>query len=352
MYTYYRLPLTVAVLIVVAFAASANGETDKDRLGVGSKAPALDVEHWISDGDGKFSSVSQFKPGHVYVVEFWATWCRPCVASMPHLSELQKKYQDKDLQIISISDEDLETVQAFLERPTREDGASTFAQLTSNYCLTTDPDSSSHVDYLKAAQQDGIPSAFIVGKSGVIEWIGHPMEIDEPLDQVINERWDRVAYVKKKEAEERVSADIEKRVREALRSMREGDSDKATETLDGLISEYAKHPAIDQLKGLRFQILLSLGGEKAAQAMIDFTSDVKDPEILNEIAWMVVEMKNDGQPVDEKMLQSATKVVRDALKMHPTTRPSWIRWRTWFISEEIWTKRLRSRRKPLKMQVP
>ncbi len=121
MYTYYRLPLTVAVLIVVAFATSANGETDKDRLGVGSKAPALDVEHWISDGDGKFSSVSQFKPGHVYVVEFWATWCRPCVASMPHLSELQKKYQDKDLQIISISDEDLETVQAFLERPTRED---------------------------------------------------------------------------------------------------------------------------------------------------------------------------------------------------------------------------------------
>ncbi len=186
----------------------------------------------------------------------------------------------------------------------------------------------------------------------MIEWIGHPMEIDEPLDQVINDRWDRVAYVKKKEAEERVSADIEKRVREALRSMREGDSNGKPETLDGLISEYAKHPAINQLKGLRFQILLSLGGEKAAQAMINFTSDVKDPEILNEIAWMVVEMKNDGQPVDEKMLQAATKVARDAPSAPPMTRPSWIRSRIWFILVEIWTRRSRSRRKPWKMQVP
>ena len=134
---------------------------------------------------------------------------------MPHLSELQKKYQT-NLQIISISDEDLETVQAFLKRPTKEDDSSTFAQLTNEQLLLDDGSRSLlHVDYLKAAQAGQNPWAFIVGKSGVIEWIGHPMEIDEPLDQVINDRWDRVAYVKKKEAEEKVAADIEKRVREA-----------------------------------------------------------------------------------------------------------------------------------------
>jgi thiol-disulfide isomerase/thioredoxin len=40
----------------------------------------------------KGQPVTRFEPGHVYVVEFWATWCGPCAAAMPHLSELQKKY--------------------------------------------------------------------------------------------------------------------------------------------------------------------------------------------------------------------------------------------------------------------
>jgi thiol-disulfide isomerase/thioredoxin len=52
---------------------------------VGDPAPPLKVEKFL-----KGDPVKAFKPGHVYVVEFWATWCRPCVASMPHLTELQK----------------------------------------------------------------------------------------------------------------------------------------------------------------------------------------------------------------------------------------------------------------------
>ena len=86
-----------------------------EKLVVGSIAPKLNVEHWVQNGGGKFPKVTDFKSGRVYVVEFWATTCGPCVQSMPHLAELQTNYADKGLQIVSISSEPLEVVKAFLE---------------------------------------------------------------------------------------------------------------------------------------------------------------------------------------------------------------------------------------------
>ena len=73
--------------------------------GLDREAPALDIEHWIQDGNGFFKPVKKFEAGKVYVIEFWATWCGPCIASMPHLAELQNKYRGRDVQVISVSDE-------------------------------------------------------------------------------------------------------------------------------------------------------------------------------------------------------------------------------------------------------
>lgn len=140
-----------------------------EEFGVGSKAPELDIEHWLSDGKGKFKKVTSFADGNIYVVEFWATWCGPCIASMPHLAEMQEKLAEKKVQIISVSDEDLETVEGFLKRELPSDDEKTYADLTSAYCLTADPDKSVYKDYMLAAKQNGIPTAFIVGKKGIIE---------------------------------------------------------------------------------------------------------------------------------------------------------------------------------------
>ena len=66
---------------------------------IGSEAPELD---FIWTSGGKFQKLSDLK-GKVVVVDFWATWCGPCVASFPNIRELQKRYKGYPVEIIGVT---------------------------------------------------------------------------------------------------------------------------------------------------------------------------------------------------------------------------------------------------------
>ncbi|MEY4567194.1 MAG: Thiol-disulfide oxidoreductase ResA [Planctomycetota bacterium] len=318
--------------------ASAKEESEEsDLLTVGSKAPSLDVEHWVQNGKGKFKPVKKFEDGKVYVVEFWATWCGPCIASMPHLSELQTNYADKGVQIVSISDEDLETVETFLKRevnaPAKEeegddddkkegdkedkededsDAPKTYADVTAGYCLTTDPDGSSQKDYMQAAQQNGIPTAFIVGKKGVIEWIGHPMEMDEPLAAVVDDKWDRAAFV----AEFKAKQEAQLKMSKLFGMLNAGKTKEAMKVIDSLIEEAKQPQEKRQFQMLKLQVLLQ-GDDKDAAA--DFSAVVledcaDDPMMVNQISWAMVQMTEAGQLDNPSVLKAALKVASEAVE--------------------------------------
>lgn len=65
--------------------------------------------------DDNPKKLSDFK-GKYVLLNFWATWCSPCLEEMPDLSEISEKYRDRGLVVLAISDEDGETVRSFLER--------------------------------------------------------------------------------------------------------------------------------------------------------------------------------------------------------------------------------------------
>ncbi len=250
-----RSLLTAAMLAGSLLSVSA--VRAEDSFGIGSDAPPLNIEHWLSEGESA-GPVTELKDGTVYVVEFWATWCGPCIQSMPHLAEIQEKYREQDVRIVSISDEDLETVKGFLEQ--KGPGDKTFAEITSAYSLTTDPDRSVYKDYFDAAGQSGIPTAFIVGKDGKVEWIGHPMTMDdkqegEPLAKIVAGKWDREKFKKEYDEQNRMQLLMQK----VGKFAQAGKMDEAVKLVEAEIATTQSPEMKEQLEMLFFNLKLSAG---------------------------------------------------------------------------------------------
>jgi uncharacterized protein (TIGR03435 family) len=81
----------------------------------GTPAPPLDTLKLLQAPLGARADWASMK-GKVVVLEFWATWCSPCVASLPHLNQLVESLDPAKFQFISIDDEDLKAVQTFLAK--------------------------------------------------------------------------------------------------------------------------------------------------------------------------------------------------------------------------------------------
>jgi thiol-disulfide isomerase/thioredoxin len=65
----------------------------------GEIAPEITVAKWIEQAPLKISGLR----GHVVLLDFWATWCGPCLAAFPHLREWHEKYKDRGLVILGIT---------------------------------------------------------------------------------------------------------------------------------------------------------------------------------------------------------------------------------------------------------
>jgi len=81
-----------------------------DKLEVGDKAPTKLPSSWI-----KGERVSTLDPKKTYVIEFWSTWCPPCVEEMPMFSDVQTAYKDKNVVFVGIAADQADNVKKFLK---------------------------------------------------------------------------------------------------------------------------------------------------------------------------------------------------------------------------------------------
>lgn len=291
-------------LIFLAFGVAATlllGSVEPlsaQTLQVGSQAPGLDIEHWISDGNGKFPQITEFESGKTYVVEFWATWCGPCLQAMPKLAQLQEKYGDK-IQFISVSDEPLAEVSALMAEDYPGTGK-TFGELTNAYCLTTDPDGSTHQDFMAAAGLSAVPSAFVVGPAGEIEAIAHPLEIEGVIEKLADGTWDRQAYYAKKEKRESLIA--------AVASAIDKEEIKKAFQLSKQLDEVTEPSDLVKTKLMQNELAIRVGDQEAQQFFADTAAQFNDEDgTVAAMTWMVVSMKYQGEEPSQGIIQVAEK---------------------------------------------
>jgi len=255
-------------------------------LDVGDPAPPLKIDQWIQGGP---FSLEDGRGKSVYVVEFWATWCGPCRVSIPHLTEIQRKYKDRGVVVIGISDEPAATVKPFVAKMGGKFG----------YAVACDAERQTTKAYREAAGIGGIPHAFIVGKDGKIAWHAHPLDkLEQVLDAVLAGTFDAKAA---KEKRDQVSK-LRTRLQESTESQNWDDALAVVEELNKVDPDAGRY----HFERLHYQVMK----KDQAAAMVSaeaFLKAATDPMMLNDCAWGMLTDAAYGEPYYPLALRIAQK---------------------------------------------
>jgi thiol-disulfide isomerase/thioredoxin len=143
------------ILICLAFALAAG------EAAVGSFPPDLVVKRTINSPAGKGPVKLESFLGKVVLIDFWATWCGPCKAAIPHVRELHEKYASQGLVVIGHTDESSQGLEEFVK------------SAPIPYLITIGDEIG------KSWGVKGIPHVFVLDPDGKIAWRGHPGDLQE-----------------------------------------------------------------------------------------------------------------------------------------------------------------------------
>ena len=206
-----KIKAVMSALVVLGGLLLATPSIKADAtLKIGDSAPKLQVGNWVQG-----QPVKELEPGTTYIVEFWATWCGPCRASIPHLNELYGKVKDKGVVVIGqdVWENDESLVAPFVKQMGDK--------MTYRVALDdkkSQPKGAMALNWMKAAGRNGIPSAFVVNKQGKIAWIGHPMQLSEAvLTEVTADNYDLSKAAAEYEQKEKARRDAQVNARKVAK---------------------------------------------------------------------------------------------------------------------------------------
>lgn len=315
-----KLLTIVVALIAVStpfwYDVSSNEQVEipsaiKPTLVVGELAPQLEIAGWISNGNEMLLSGRSFEPGRVYVLQFLTSWSATCDQALLECDRLQQKYGDQ-MQVIALSPEPRESFDTFVDTPFQNEPTRTYRDVVSSYGLASDQGQSVYNQYMKATLQTELPMAFVVGKTGRLEWFGKGHEVDQIVQQVIAGTWDSAGP-------EGVESDIEQRRQIAMRhrirkiQMEQG-YEAALNHLDEILDGEKSSEARNYLMATRHDIVMGLGGRLPILELRQFAKNHQDqPELLNEQAWQIA-IRAPLETIPEELLQVAVETARLAEK--------------------------------------
>jgi thiol-disulfide isomerase/thioredoxin len=127
---------------------------------IGRPAPSLEGK----DLDGKLIDLTEQYKGKVVLIDYWATWCAPCLAAMPKLIDTYKRYRDSGFEIIGVNlDNDADALKKYLSR-----SGITWRQVSDGQSYRS--------PNLRKYDVMAIPAAFLIDRQGKIARVGVPVD--------------------------------------------------------------------------------------------------------------------------------------------------------------------------------
>lgn len=132
---------------------------------IGTEAPSFTITDWLQNkpADTNFS-------GKYKVLEFWATWCVPCLKAVPHLNKLQRRLAGENIVFLSVGYESAEKVKTTLEKVSFET------------IVVSDQTKSIHtglgIQYMGTTP---IPRTVLIDDKNRIVWYGNPRKLTEKM---------------------------------------------------------------------------------------------------------------------------------------------------------------------------
>ena len=108
-----QLTKYLAGTVICALSLHFYFQTEAQPLQIGDPVPDLSLEHVVNYPGGS-ARLSDFD-GRLLIIDFWETWCAPCVKGLPHLQQLQQEF-DGQLQVLLVSTQKENTIDAFLQK--------------------------------------------------------------------------------------------------------------------------------------------------------------------------------------------------------------------------------------------
>jgi thiol-disulfide isomerase/thioredoxin len=154
-------------LIIVLLSFYIGASAQEKGLKIGQVPPELSYFS-ISENNIITYKKKDFKD-KVYLVDFWATWCGPCIESIPHLNKLEEEYKNRNVKFISITYEPKDLAVKFLkDHP-----------IKSNVGLDDD------FKMFRSFNAWAIPNIVMINSKGIIAGRIHPNKLTEKVIDIL-----------------------------------------------------------------------------------------------------------------------------------------------------------------------